>query len=81
MVLPVTVTAIALPTFADAKVAVVPVVVKVTVSPENTPTNAAEPLFNVAAFVLSYTLLLTVSLEIVRVAGVIFATTVELGRV
>src|SRR5437899_1554022 len=64
------VTAILVPGPAFAKVPVAPAVLRVTVSPENTPTKAAPAVFKVAFVVLSKTLSLAVMPVTVKVAGV-----------
>ena len=76
MVKPVVVTVIPLATSLLANVPVAPLVPSVTVSPLNTPTRDALPVFRVAVVVLSYTLLLAVTPLTVRPNGVIFALVV-----
>ena len=73
MVKPLIVTVLAVPAFLLLKVPVAPVTTRITTSPVTTPVRTAPPVLSVAAVVPLYTLLFTVTPEIVRAAEVIFA--------
>ena len=64
------------PTFLEAKVPVAPLVLRVTVSPLNTPTSVAPDVLSVAVVLALYTLFAAVMPETVRPAGVMFAVVV-----
>ena len=76
MPMPVTETILPVPTFRSAKDPVDPVVPSVTVSPEITPTRAAEVVFREAERVPSYVLLAAVTPDTVNVFAVIDAVAV-----